>query len=84
MDQLYADALSALEARPHLERMRQLARALPAAVGEQIAALMTEQRQLKTLLESRYPKAVSDVLPADSGSPDQSAELKAVAPPTVG
>jgi DNA primase len=56
MDQLYADALNALESRPHLERMRQLARELPAAAGNRIAELIAEQRELKTLLETRYPK----------------------------
>jgi DNA primase len=56
MDQLYADALNALESRPHLERMRQLARELPSAARDRIAELIAEQRQLKTLLETRYPK----------------------------
>jgi DNA primase len=56
MDQLYADALNALESRPHIERMRQLAQELPAATGDRITELMAEQRQLKTLLETKYPK----------------------------
>jgi len=67
MDQLYSDALNALEARPHLERMRQLARELPAATGERIAALIAEQRQLKTLLETRYPKPYRTYYPLIRG-----------------
>jgi DNA primase len=67
MDQLYADALNALESRPHLERMRQLARELPAAARDRIAELIAEQRQLKTLLETRYPKPYRTYYPLIRG-----------------
>ncbi|HXG45441.1 MAG TPA: DNA primase [Gemmatimonadales bacterium] len=55
VDQFFADACATLEARPHLRRLTDIARRLSEASGADLAALLAEQRDLKTMLEQRYP-----------------------------
>jgi len=57
VDQFFADACATLEARPHLRRLQDIARRLrlPETNGADLAALLAEQRDLKTMLEQRYP-----------------------------
>lgn len=55
MDRFFSDALSALEARPHIRRLREISQRIPRSRAEELAGLMAEQQELKRLLESRYP-----------------------------
>ncbi len=54
-DQFFADACSMLEARPHLRRLKEIARRLAEARGPTLDRLIAEQRELKAMLEQKYP-----------------------------
>ncbi len=62
-DQFYADAVSALESRPHMERLLELAGRLLRADPEQLPDLMREAGDLRRLLRSRFSRSFQTMYP---------------------